>query len=88
MHRDIYVPWWAYGRNEPVDLFTLSNRLKKKMLERIGGRTYLVEISNAVPTSSHIVNYGQIIRRKSLPVDWFRLHHLSMDLAIKKKEDV
>ncbi len=67
-HRDIYgTIMELYGRNEPVDLLTLSNRLEeKKMLERIGGRTYLVEISNAVPTSSHIVNYGQIIRRKSL----------------------
>lgn len=67
-HRDIYGTMMElYSRNEPVDLLTLSNRLdEKKMLERIGGRTYLVEISNSVPTSSHIINYGQIIRRKSL----------------------
>lgn len=67
-HRDIYATMLElYGRNEPVDLLTLSNRLEeKKLLEKIGGRSYLVQISNAVPTSSHIVNYGQIIRRKSL----------------------
>lgn len=67
-HRDIYGTMLElYGRNEPVDLLTLSNRLEeKKMLEKIGGRSYLVQISNAVPTSSHVVQYGQIVRRKSL----------------------
>lgn len=55
-----------YSKNEPIDVLTVSNRLEeKKQLEQIGGRGYLVEISNSVPTASHIEQYAKIIRRKA-----------------------
>ncbi len=55
-----------YSKNEPIDVLTLSNRLHEKgQLEQIGGRTYLVELSNGVPTAAHIQEYAKIIRRKS-----------------------
>ncbi|TAK03614.1 replicative DNA helicase [Patescibacteria group bacterium] len=55
-----------YERHEPVDILTLGNRLEEKgHLQRVGGRTYLVELSNTVPTSAHIVNYAQIVQKKS-----------------------
>ncbi len=55
-----------YSKNEPIDVLTLSNRLEEKnKLEAIGGRSYLVQLSNIVPTASHIQQYAQIVRRKS-----------------------
>ncbi|HRH23311.1 MAG TPA: replicative DNA helicase [Candidatus Magasanikbacteria bacterium] len=55
-----------YSKSEPIDVLTLSNRLHEKgQLEQIGGRSYLVELSNSVPTASHIAEYANIIRRKS-----------------------
>lgn len=55
-----------YGKNEPIDVLTLGNRLEeKKYIEQIGGRSYLVSLSNSVPTASHIKQYAEIIRRKS-----------------------
>ena len=55
-----------FRKREPIDLLTLSNRLiDKDQLETIGGRTYLVSLSNAVPTSSHVVNYAEIVQKKS-----------------------
>ncbi|MCX6745546.1 MAG: replicative DNA helicase [Candidatus Parcubacteria bacterium] len=55
-----------FRKREPIDLLTLSNRLiEKGQLETIGGRTYLVSLSNAVPTSSHVVNYAEIVQKKA-----------------------
>lgn len=55
-----------YGKNEPVDLLTLGNRLEEKgILEMIGGRSYLAALTNAVPTASNILNYAAIVHRKA-----------------------
>ncbi|MEK7130713.1 MAG: replicative DNA helicase [Patescibacteria group bacterium] len=55
-----------YTRHEPIDLLSLSSRLDdKKQLETIGGRAYLTEIANIVPTSAHIVHYAEIVQRKA-----------------------
>ncbi len=55
-----------YAKNEPVDVLVLSNKLDEKgILESIGGRAYLAQLSNSVPTSSHAKHYAQIVKRKS-----------------------
>lgn len=55
-----------YDKNEPIDLLTLSTRLEERhILESIGGRSYLAELTNTVPTSSHVLNYAHIIHRKA-----------------------
>jgi len=55
-----------YSKNDPIDVLTLGNRLEeKKLLDNVGGRAYLVKLSNSVPTSAHIKQYAEIIRRKS-----------------------
>jgi len=55
-----------YSGNSPIDIITLSNRLEEKnVLERIGGRTYLAALTNAVATSSNIIHYAHIIHRKA-----------------------
>lgn len=55
-----------YGKNEPLDLLTLSNRLEEKgLLENIGGRSYLASLTNVVPTASNVVHYAHIVHRKA-----------------------
>lgn len=55
-----------YGNHEPIDLLNLANRLQeKKMLDRVGGRTYLSSLASFVPTPSHVVAYAKIIQKKS-----------------------
>jgi replicative DNA helicase len=55
-----------YERHEPIDILTVGNRLEEKgKLQHVGGRAYLVELSNAVPTSAHIVHYAQIVQKKA-----------------------
>ena len=55
-----------YSKNEPIDLLTMGNRLEEKnQVEGIGGRGYLAALTNAVPTSSNVVHYANIIHRKA-----------------------
>jgi len=55
-----------YQKNDPIDLLTLSNRLAEKgHLEQVGGHSYLVSLTSAVPTASHIVNYANIVHKKA-----------------------
>lgn len=52
-------------RNEPIDIVTLSNELKKQNnLEMIGGENYLAEIYNAVPSASNANYYAKIVKEK------------------------
>lgn len=66
-HRRIYEAMLdLYRRNEPIDLLSLGNRLKEKdELEMVGGRAELIALSNAVPTASHVVTYGEIVTKKA-----------------------
>ena len=55
-----------FRRHEPIDILSLSNRLQELgELERVGGRAYLIHLSNAVPSASHLANYAQIIQKKA-----------------------
>ena len=55
-----------FKKHEPIDILSLSNRLEEKSLvESIGGRAYLIQLSNAVPTASHVKHYAGIIQKKS-----------------------
>lgn len=52
---------------EPVDLVTVSAELAKMdLLEKIGGRVYLTDIVNHVPTAANVEYYANIIHEKSL----------------------
>ena len=51
-----------YGKAEPADLITVTSALKKKKkLKDVGGASYLAELTEAVPTSSHVEHYGKMV---------------------------
>lgn len=66
-HRVIYdTIIELYERHDPIDILALGNRLEEKeALKAVGGRSYLIELSNMVPTSAHVVHYAQIIQKKA-----------------------
>ncbi|MGC9048643.1 MAG: replicative DNA helicase [Patescibacteria group bacterium] len=66
-HKIIYEAMLeVYNRHEPIDILSISNRLEEKgQLELIGGRTYLAELANIVPSATHVVSYAQIVQRKA-----------------------
>lgn len=67
-HRMIYeVMMGLYKMNKPIDLITLKERLDdKKLLEKIGGITYLTELTEIVPTTTNIFEYAQIVKNKAV----------------------
>jgi replicative DNA helicase len=50
-----------------IDQLTLTDFLqKKKVLQEVGGRAYIVELLEAVPTSAHAEQYAKTIKEKAL----------------------
>lgn len=55
-----------FEQHEPIDILSVGNRLnEKKQLDMCGGKSYLAELTAAVPNSSHVVSYADIICKKS-----------------------
>ncbi|MFH1509530.1 MAG: replicative DNA helicase [Candidatus Nealsonbacteria bacterium] len=67
-HQDIYqVCKELFQGGEPIDVLTVSSKLKdKKILEEIGGTSYLTELINEIPTAANINKYATTVRDKSL----------------------
>ncbi len=55
-----------FEKHDPIDILSVANRLgEKKQLEAVGGKSYLAELTTAVPNASHVLNYANIIRKKA-----------------------
>ena len=55
-----------FNEGLPVDLITLTDRLKKqKKLSAVGGRAYIADLATMVATSAHAEEYGQIIKESA-----------------------
>jgi replicative DNA helicase len=54
-------------RDEPGDLITLTNDLRKKDgLDSVGGASYIASLIDSVPTAANIEYYARIIKEKSV----------------------
>lgn len=52
-----------YEERKPIDLLTVSTKLKKmKAYDKVGGATYLTELTNFVPSAANIEHYANIVR--------------------------
>jgi replicative DNA helicase len=67
-HQHIYEAILAlYERRSPIDVLTLSDQLKTMgYLDMIGGPAYLTELTNFVPTATHVEQYADIVAQKSM----------------------
>lgn len=67
-NREIYrVAIDLFNENIPVDIVTVSDRLKQKdMLDGVGGIGYLSQAVVSVPTTGNVEYYAKIIREKSV----------------------
>ena len=53
--------------NKPLDPITVSEKLdNKNLLNKIGGKNYLIELATSTPTAANIEAYAEIIRQRSI----------------------
>ncbi len=71
-YRDAHRKIWRavvelFDRNEPVDMVTLVEELKRKRdLETIGGASYLTTLDQFVATAANVEHYCKIVHEKAL----------------------
>jgi len=55
------------ARDEPADLITLTNELRKMdQLDAAGGASYIASLIDSVPTAANIEYYAKIVKEKSI----------------------
>lgn len=90
IHNDIYQAMAElYERNEPIDLLSLTSRLQdKKLLEKIGGSSYLTTLTNTIPTAAHIVHYAKLVKNKKILRDLISTSHKITALSYDEPDDI
>lgn len=91
-HNEIYEAIIdLYEQRVPIDVLTVSERLKKrKTLKKIGGTTYLASLVDKVPTSAHVEHYGKIVRdfatKRSLMSAGSKIVDMALDEGLSADE--
>ena len=67
-HKEIFDAMLdIYEKGEPVDLVTLTERLRvRNSIDAVGGITYITNLSTFVPTAANIEYYIKIVEEKSI----------------------
>ena len=56
-----------WGGHEPIDILSVTAELRRnETLKEVGGSSYLTELINSVPTSSHISHYAKVVKEKRI----------------------
>ncbi len=89
-HQEIYqVMLELFEKNEPIDLLSVSTKLKEKnLLTQVGGNGYLSELINEVPTAAHVINYAKIIQKKRILRDLIEASYELNELGYNEEEDI
>ena len=78
-----------FSKHEPIDLLSLSSRLKeKKSIDQIGGSTYLTELVNIVPSAANIKHYAKIVQKKFILRNLIGVADHISELGYDENEDV
>ncbi len=86
-HQDIYETITTLlDRREAIDLLSVSEHLKqRKLLDSIGGKSYLTSLVNSVPTAAHVADYANIVCKKRILRD---LINFGQEISISCYEEL
>lgn len=67
-HQEVFDALMSLSeRDEPADLITLQEELRKRnKLEDVGGTEYLMALVDSVPTAANMEHYAKIVEQKSI----------------------
>ncbi len=67
-HKSIYQAMTSlFDHHKPIDLMTLTSELKSLgMLKDVGGAPYLTDLTNFVPTASHVEAYADLVSQAAI----------------------
>ncbi len=67
-HRKVFNAMMELStRNDPIDLITLADELRKRgELEEVGGTPFLAGLDSYVPATANLTRYAKIVRDKAL----------------------
>lgn len=78
-----------FESREPIDLLSLANKIDEyKQLGLVGGRAYLADLTTSVPSSANVVNYAQIVQKKSTLRKLLIASHEITQLGYEETNDV
>ncbi len=78
-----------HTKNSPIDLLTISARLKEKsLLDQAGGMTYLTELVSAVPSSANATHYAEIVEKKHVMRELLRAAEEITGLGYDEEADL
>ncbi len=89
-HRKIFDAMLAlFERNEPVDLLTISEELRRRSeLDEVGGPASLGALVEEAATAAHLLSYGGIVREKAVLRDLIRIATEIIGKSYDGRDDV
>jgi replicative DNA helicase len=76
-----------YDTNKPIDIIILEDELRRRdQLQEIGGRDYLLDLVNSVPSAANSEHYARIVRDKSMLRDLIQSTGQVMQAAYDQRE--
>lgn len=87
-HRIIYESILdLYQKNAPIDVLSVTNRLKEKKQE-IGGTSFLASLVNKTPSSAHVSHYAQIVHEKRVLRELIAASYKIAELGWQESENI
>jgi len=78
-----------HGKSEPIDLISLSSRLREKgQLDSLGGVSYLTDLVNAVPSAANIQYYADTVYKKFMMRKLIEAAESINDLGYDENEEI